>query len=261
MKTRFWSSDWFAGLLITLVVVAFSGSAPFQSLERSFYDWGVRSTDRLPSEKIAIIAIDDESIANFESWPWPRDLHATLIDQLAEGGAKVIGHTVFFVDPQRQAGSDYIRELIQFVSTASFNEAPADIDALGTMLEIESGNRAVAEILAFYRESSLNTRLSQDIETLRAGLFEAEQSLNTDAILAASIERAGNVVLAAFSRRACSAAIPMPTCPSTCCATRCRRNASPTTSARRRQACCRCRRWRRCRRSPRSVPARPPSAT
>ena len=72
-------------------------------LERTFYDWGVRSTDRNPSDKIAVIAIDDESIANFESWPWPRDLHAVLIDRLKQGGAKVIGQTVLFVDPQRQA--------------------------------------------------------------------------------------------------------------------------------------------------------------
>ncbi len=198
MKTRFWSSDWFAGLLITIVVVVFSGTAPFQSLERTFYDWGVRSTDRLPSDKIAVIAIDDESIENFESWPWPRDLHATLIDQLSEGGAKVIGHTVFFVDPQSQAGTDYIRDVIEFLSTASFNDVPADVDALGAMLEFESKNKAVAEILEFYRQSSINTRLSQDIETLKSSLFEAEQSLNSDAILADSIKRSKNVVLAAF---------------------------------------------------------------
>ena len=40
MKTRFWNSDWFAGLIITILVVVFSGSASFQSLERSAYDWG-----------------------------------------------------------------------------------------------------------------------------------------------------------------------------------------------------------------------------
>ena len=58
MKTRFWSSDWFAGLLITIVIVVLSGSAPFQSLERDFYDWGVRSTDRNPSDKVVVIAIE-----------------------------------------------------------------------------------------------------------------------------------------------------------------------------------------------------------
>jgi CHASE2 domain-containing sensor protein/tRNA A-37 threonylcarbamoyl transferase component Bud32 len=196
MKTRFWSSDWFAGLLITIVVVFLSGSAPFQSLERSFYDWGVRSTDRLPSGKIAVIAIDDESINNIGRWPWPRDLHAELINRLSAGGAKVIGQTVFFLEPQIDPGMLYIRELIEFFSNASFNDVPADIDALGAMLEIEGKNKAVAEILKFYLQSSVNTRLIQDIETLKSSLFEAEQSLNTDAKLAESMANAKNVVLA-----------------------------------------------------------------
>jgi serine/threonine-protein kinase len=196
MKTRFWSSDWFAGLLITIVIVALSGSGPFQSLERSFYDWGVRSTDRTPSEKIAIIAIDDESIDNLGRWPWPRDLHAELINRLSEGGAKVIGQTVFFLEPQVDPGLLYIRELIQFFSTASFGDVPADIDALGAMLELGGNNRKINDILEFYLQSSLNTRLNQDIETLKSRMFEAEQALNTDAKLAASMEKARNVVLA-----------------------------------------------------------------
>jgi len=196
MKTRFWSSDWFAGLLITILVVAFSGSASFQSLERSAYDWGVRSTDRIPSDKIAIIAIDDESIANIGRWPWPRDLHAELINRLAEGGARVIGQTVFFLEPQIDPGTLYIRDLIDFFSNASFNDVPADIDALGAMLEFEGDNKAVSEILDFYLQSSVNTRLSQDIETLKARLFDAEQSLNTDAKLAESMQNAKNVILA-----------------------------------------------------------------
>ena len=196
MKTRFWRSDWFAGLLITIVVVAFSGAAPFQSLERAFYDWGVRSTERSPSEKIAIIAIDDESIENLGRWPWPRDLHAELIDRLVESGAKVIGQTVFFLEPQLDPGTLYIRGLIEFLSTASFNDVPADIDTLAAMLEFGGQDESVAEILEFYLQSSVSTRLSQDIETLKSSLFEAEQSLDTDARLAASLANAKNVVLA-----------------------------------------------------------------
>jgi len=196
MKTRFWSSDWFAGLLITIVVVIFSSAAPFQSLERAFYDWGVRSTDRSPSEKIAVIAIDDESINNLGRWPWPRDLHAELINRLTEGGAKVIGQTVFFLEPQIDPGTLYIRELIDFFSNASFNDVPADIDTLGAMLEFEGKDQSVTEILEFYLQSSVNTRLSQDIETLKSSLFEAEQALNTDAKLAESLANAKNVVLA-----------------------------------------------------------------
>ena len=122
MITRFWSSDWFAGLIVTILVVVFSGSASFQSLERSAYDWGVRSASRVASDQIVIIAIDDASIANIGEWPWPRDLHAKLITALAGAGAKVIGQTVFFLEPQINPGTLYIRDLIDFFSTASFND-------------------------------------------------------------------------------------------------------------------------------------------
>ena len=40
MKTRFWSSDWFAGLLITIVVVIFSGAAPFAKPRTGFLRLG-----------------------------------------------------------------------------------------------------------------------------------------------------------------------------------------------------------------------------
>ena len=196
MKTRFWSSDWFAGLVLSIIIVFTSGSASFQSLERSAYDWGVRSTDRLPSSRIAIIAIDDESIANLGRWPWPRDLHADLINRLADGGAKVIGQTVFFLEPQLDPGILYIRELLKFYSNASFGEVPADVDAISAMLESNSKNKNVAEILEFYVQSSIHGRLSQDIATLESGLIDAEQALNTDAKLAASLKKSGNVVLA-----------------------------------------------------------------
>ena len=44
-------------------------------LERRFYDFASRHSDRDPSDRIAIIAIDDQSIANIGRWPWPRAWH------------------------------------------------------------------------------------------------------------------------------------------------------------------------------------------
>ena len=198
MKPRFWSSDWFAGLVITIVVVMFWfwGSANLQSLERTAYDWGVRSTVKIPSDKIVIIAIDDLSIENIGRWPWPRDLHAQLVNKLSDGGAKIIGQTVLFLEPQIDPGIRYIRELVNFFSNASFNNVPAEIDALGSMLENETDNKALIDILEFYQQSSLNSRLNQDIETLKSRLFAAEQSLNTDSKLAESFSFAKNVILA-----------------------------------------------------------------
>ncbi|MCK4709291.1 MAG: CHASE2 domain-containing protein, partial [Gammaproteobacteria bacterium] len=196
MKSHFWSTDWFIGLIITIIVVFSSGSSQLQSLEREAYYWGVRATERFPSEKIAVIAIDDVSIANIGRWPWPRDVHAEMIKKLAEGGAKVIGQTVFFLEPQVDPGMIYIQELVDFFSNASFNDIPADIDALSTLIESDSKHPATADLLEFFLQTNLHSRLNQDIDTLKSRLFEAEQALDTDSKLAESLSTSNNVILA-----------------------------------------------------------------
>ncbi|TAN82689.1 MAG: CHASE2 domain-containing protein, partial [Gallionella sp.] len=95
-KWSFWKKDWFVGLLVALVFLVGANSDLIQSLERKAYDLGVLASSRAPSDKIAVIAIDDQSIANLGRWPWPRAIHAKMVDILAGGHAKVIGHTAFF---------------------------------------------------------------------------------------------------------------------------------------------------------------------
>ena len=91
-KLGFWKSDWFAAVMIALVVLLASGSNLLQSLERMAYDMGVRATGHAPSDKVAVIAIDDQSIANIGRWPWSRDVHARMIELLTQAKAKVDRH-------------------------------------------------------------------------------------------------------------------------------------------------------------------------
>jgi CHASE2 domain-containing sensor protein len=58
-----------------------------------------------PADKIAVIAIDKQSIDNLGRWPWSREVHAKMIDGLAAAKAKVIASTVFFSEPQIDPGS------------------------------------------------------------------------------------------------------------------------------------------------------------
>ena len=95
-RWSFWKRDWFVGVLVAVLFLFGSGSDLIQSLERKAYDLGVLASTRTPSDKIAVIAIDDESIANLGRWPWPREIHARMVDILAQGHAKVVGHTHFF---------------------------------------------------------------------------------------------------------------------------------------------------------------------
>src|SRR5258705_12099938 len=106
----FWKADWFLGAVVAVVLLIASGGDLIQSLERKAYDVGVKAASRTPSDRIAVIAIDDESIANIGRWPWPREVHAKMVDILADAHAKTIGYTAFFFEPQVDAGLTYINK-------------------------------------------------------------------------------------------------------------------------------------------------------
>ncbi len=146
-------------LVIVLAVWALNqGTDAIASLERRFYDFASTSGAPQPSDRIAVIAIDDQSVANIGRWPWPRDVHAQLIDKLAAGQAKTIVYTTFFFEPQTDRGLAFIRKIKE---------------ALAALPDPQAG--AAAQPL----------------------IEDAERTLDTDGLLAASIGRAGNVLLPA----------------------------------------------------------------
>ena len=75
-----------------------------RNIELQTYDLRVAATARpaAPSEHVVLITIDDESIRRMEPllgrWPWPRLVHASVIDYLAAAGAKVIGYDIGFFE-------------------------------------------------------------------------------------------------------------------------------------------------------------------
>lgn len=135
-KATFLKADWFVGLLVALVFLLSTNSDLMQSLERKAYDLGVKASTRTPSDKIAIIAIDDVSIANLGRWPWPREIQATLLDVLSSGHPKVVGYTVLFSEPQLDAGLEYINRVGAFLADSSLKQSnPAEWEQLNGILQ------------------------------------------------------------------------------------------------------------------------------
>ncbi|WP_296697017.1 serine/threonine-protein kinase [Rhodoferax sp.] len=167
-QSQFWRADWFAGVLVVLAVMALHITTDFiGAFERRFYDFASTSTSRQPTDKIAVIAIDDQSIANIGRWPWPRDVHAKLIDQLAAAKTKTVVHTVFFFEPQVDRGLGFIRKM-----KAILGAPPAD--------------PAIPP-----SPSIIHEQLSQVVA-------EAETALDTDGKLIDSLKNAGNVIVPSF---------------------------------------------------------------
>src|SRR3989337_4465032 len=100
MRSAFWKSDWFLGLVVVVLMLFAGGGDLLQSLERKAYDIGVQSSSRSPSDRIAVIAIADTSIANIGRWPWSREVHARMADLLAGAKARGIATKPVTFEPQ-----------------------------------------------------------------------------------------------------------------------------------------------------------------
>ncbi|MGD0961716.1 MAG: CHASE2 domain-containing protein, partial [Methylomonas sp.] len=57
---------------------------------------------RPASEDIVIVAIDDYSLHKLGKWPWPRGVHANLINLLSKAEPRVIGLDIIFSEPDGQ---------------------------------------------------------------------------------------------------------------------------------------------------------------
>ena len=171
-----WRSDWAAALLIVFVALLVQQTTHFfDRLERRFFDFASIQTDRHPSDKVVILAIDDQSIRNIGRWPWSRDVHARVLDTLAAAKAKTVVQTTFFFEPQADAGLQFVRQMEQ-----ALLDAP-ETDPLAVRL--------------------------------RGVIGGAKASLDTDARLAASLAQAGNVLLPSFATPGAGLGVPDPDLP------------------------------------------------
>ena len=112
-----------------------------------------------PSRDIVIVDIDAASLAELGDWPWPRDVHASLMERLHASRARVVAFT-----------------------------AAARRTSQGTN-EIER----VRAALSLLEASNLGQ--SEQAEQLRALLRLRASGLDPDAHLAAAIKAHGNVIL------------------------------------------------------------------
>lgn len=157
--------DGFLASAISLffLVALLAHASILQNSEQVIYDAGVSLTNRQPgaADRIAIIAIDDQSIDEIGRWPWSRSVLAQLLDKLAQARAKVIGMQVYLGEPQ-------------------------DSDALKRLQKLKT----------YLRQNPIrNSGQRRQVSSL---LWGVEHVLNGDSRLAAAIAKRRNVVMPMF---------------------------------------------------------------
>jgi CHASE2 domain-containing sensor protein/tRNA A-37 threonylcarbamoyl transferase component Bud32 len=153
--------DLLIGILAAVVFVFFSFNSlnAFDPLERITYGIEMRldSPTNLAENHIAIVNIDDKSIDQLGSWPWPRHLIAEMITILKDNGAKLIALDMLYSAKEQTQGLEEVMDLRQAI--------------------INKGE------------------LSEEEAWILNRLKETEQKLDNDGVLCQAVKKSGNVIL------------------------------------------------------------------
>ena len=86
---------WIGCALACVVTLATLAAGGLEPLERPLIDLRMRLLDRPADPGPILIEIDPRSVHEVGRWPWPRSLHALLLDRLTAAGA---GHVFLDID-------------------------------------------------------------------------------------------------------------------------------------------------------------------
>ncbi|MCJ7596476.1 MAG: CHASE2 domain-containing protein [Desulfobacterales bacterium] len=166
------------GLFIGLLYVLFSFQdlAIFESFGRVVY--GIQMRLDFPrsmgANKIAIVNIDEKSLRQLGSWPWPRQVIGEMINVLKNNGARLIGLDFPFNEKEQNQGLLEVRNL---------------------------------QKLALEHAATSDKKNPWLLDTLK----EIEKRLDNDSVLCEAIKKSGNVylpVIGAYGKYDTDVALP-----------------------------------------------------
>jgi len=86
-------------ILLSITAALFVHNDILWRWDNLIYDAQLSHWSRTVSDDIIIIDIDDESLEQIGRWPWPRSIHAQLINQIDQESPRVIGLDIIFNEP------------------------------------------------------------------------------------------------------------------------------------------------------------------
>jgi len=126
---------WLSAILSALLVFPWGLSQPLllEDLRNFVFDSFQRAAPRRYDRDapVRVVGVDDQSLAVFGQWPWPRTRLAELTDKLAELGASAIVFDFIFAEPDRMSFENIVgilpngsarKELTQVLATTSTND-------------------------------------------------------------------------------------------------------------------------------------------
>ncbi len=123
------------GTILIVLAVAATRQEWFSGLDRFVYDSFIRHLNTPVADDILIVAIDAKSLTALGRWPFPRKMHAHLLDIIARGKPAVVGVDINFAEPDRQHPEDD-QALVQATRNAQNTVYPVVLEQYSTGREL-----------------------------------------------------------------------------------------------------------------------------
>lgn len=120
----------------------------------------LRGQTSTENEKLAVLAIDDESLNQIGRWPWSREKLAFLIDNLIGQNAKALGFDMIFSEPQE----DKRKEILDNIEKLGAATNPQIQEYLAQEKKISQPDIALAEIIKKHRDKLILGAFSSEEE-------------------------------------------------------------------------------------------------
>jgi adenylate cyclase len=98
-----------AAVLVAIAAAALAEARVWESLDDFLFDafTVVAASHPDSASPVVVVGIDEPSFSEVGlQWPWPRELHARLLDELMRAGATVVVFDIVFSEPSPPAGAD-----------------------------------------------------------------------------------------------------------------------------------------------------------
>ena len=143
--------EWCALLLATLLVVLGAWQLGWTNrLDSTLLDFANSLNPGESSDEIVVVAIDDRALEEIGNWPWDRDRHADLVNELAIHDPKLIVFDILFLNPIEGGGDERLAEAMANAGNVMlpymFTQAPGTTNELAPVLPLDTLTEAAANI-------------------------------------------------------------------------------------------------------------------
>ena len=97
-------------LLATVLVVTLTVTGATTRLDNGLYDFALRLRVRPPPTNIVIVGFDPATIDKQGEWPWPRQFHAKILNNIARDRPKSIVFDVLLPSKGTESGDEALRK-------------------------------------------------------------------------------------------------------------------------------------------------------